>query len=158
MRPTVYIETTVPSYYWDERPELIQRISRTREWWDKERDDYDCFISPLVLDELMAGTYPRKANCLELVRGISQLEITRDVTELADLYRSQKVMPLRPEADAIHVALATFYRIEFLLTWNCVHLANVNKQRHLETINKRLNYATPLLVTPDLLQPWERES
>ena len=51
MKPTVYIETTIPSYYCDHRPALAADIARTREWWDQERADYECFVSLVVLEE-----------------------------------------------------------------------------------------------------------
>ena len=57
MKPTVYIETTIPSYYCDKRSSMAREIARTHEWWDRERADYECFISPVVLDELAAGDY-----------------------------------------------------------------------------------------------------
>jgi len=69
MKPLVYVETTIPSYYCDDRPAVAADIGRTREWWDGEREAYGCFISAVVLDELSSGNYPNKAKCLALVRG-----------------------------------------------------------------------------------------
>ncbi len=155
MKPLVYIETTIPSYYHSTRAELAADIARTREWWDQERGDYDCYVSAVVLDELAAGTSPNQADCLQLVQEFPLLEVTDEVLEIADVYHVQKLMPKPPIRDALHMALASHYRMDFLLTWNCRHLANANKVRHLEVVNTRLGLKVPALVTPDLLRPWE---
>ena len=155
MRPTVYIETTIPSYRCDERPALAGDIARTREWWDVERGDYECFISAVVLDELGAGSYPQQAACLALVEGLPVLAVEPDVLEIAEAYRTRGLMPHDPAADSIHLALASFYTMDYLLTWNCRHLANANKARHVEVLNVQMGLAVPRLVTPDLLRPME---
>ena len=155
MRSTVYIETTIPSYYCDNRVELASDIARTRQWWDEERTDYDCFISEVVLDELSEGDYPTRERCLALVDSISELKITEEIVQIAAVYQSRKMMPLAPSRDALHVAIASYYRLDFLLTWNCRHLANANKTRHLRELNLELGLYVPQLVTPDQLQPWE---
>ena len=156
MRPTVYIETTVPSYYCDERTAHVNEINRTREWWDTERDTYECFISPVVLEELQGGDYPNKQKCLELVGDLPVLLLHPDIRDIARAYRQRALMPLDPAADSVHLAIASYYQMEYLLTWNCKHLANANKVRHLETLNNRLGLSVPILTTPHMLQPWEQ--
>ncbi len=152
MKPLVYIETTIPSYYCDMRPALAADIARTREWWDQERDRYDCYISPVVLDELRQGNYPTKEACLALVAGLPLFEINQEVLDVAAVYQERGLMPRDPVRDAIHVALASCYRVDFLLTWNCKHIANVNKARHMEKLNAQMHLGLPRLVTPHLLQ------
>jgi len=151
----VYIETTIPSYYCDTRRSLEGEIARTRQWWDQERGDYECFISPVVLDELSAGEYSTKAACLALVAKLPLLDVLPEVVDIAEAYRARRLMPKDPAADAVHLALASYYRMEYLLTWNCRHLANANKARHLEALNVQMGLGVPLLVTPHLLQPIE---
>ncbi len=158
MKQAVYIETTIPSYYSDGREELQRDILRTREWWDEERGDYECYSSPVVLEELEAGDYPTRERCVELLEGLPLLEIVPEVLEVARVYQADGLMPTRPAADAIHVALASWYRMDYLLTWNCRHIANANKARHLEAINLRLRLGLPMLVTPHQLQRWETET
>jgi predicted nucleic acid-binding protein len=155
VKPTVYIETTVPSYYADNRPLLARDIERTREWWDRERGAYECFISPVVLDELGEGDYPTRSACQKLVDAIPMLAIAPRIVEIAEIYQTRKVMPKPPVRDALHVAFASYYRMDYLLTWNCRHLANANKMRHLETINLAIGLALPLIVTPLMLLPLE---
>jgi hypothetical protein len=155
VKPTVYIETTIPSYYCDRRTELARDITRTREWWDEERHLYEVFISLAVVDELEHGNYPRKNECLGFVRGLPLLDVTPEVEEIAEAYWTHRLMPRPPVRDALHVAIASFYRLDYLLTWNCTHLANANKAVHLEMLNARLHLGLPRLVTPEQLRPLE---
>ena len=155
MRPTVYIETTVPSYYCDSRPELATDIVRTRRWWDDERQEYECFISEVVVDELTEGDYPNKDRCLTLVKGIPELSINEEIEQITTVYLAHKLMPKTPPRDALHLAIASYYRADFLLTWNCKHLANANKTHRLRELNLEMGLFIPQLVTPNQLQLWE---
>ncbi len=158
MKPLVYIETTIPSYYCDNRPKLAQQIARTQQWWDQERNRYECYVAPVVLDELSAGNHPNRAACLSLVENITLLNLIPEVLEIAEEYQRHRLMPRPPVADALHVALASYYRMDYLLTWNCRHIANVHKARHLQVLNHRMGLSVPQLVTPDYLQLPEDES
>ena len=157
MKPTVYIETTIPSYYCDDRPELTTDITRTRQWWNQERDVYACYLSEAVLSELAEGNYPGQQKCLALVEGIAELVINEEIEQIAVVYQARRLMPREPVRDALHLAIASFYRMDFLLTWNCRHLANANKTRHFRELNSEMGLSIPELVTPYQLQPWEDE-
>jgi hypothetical protein len=157
VRPTVYIETTIPSYYCDSRAEMMHDILRTRQWWDQERGDYECATSLIVFEELDAGDYPGRAECLKLIEPMPLLEVTTEVLELAKVYQAEGLMPRRPAGDAVHVAIASWYRMDYLLTWNCRHIANANKTRRLEAINLKMHLGLPMLVTPHQLQTWEEQ-
>ncbi len=151
MKPTVYIETTIPSYYHTTRETLAVDSERTRTWWDNDRPAYECFTSQITLDELSEGGYLTKAQCLALIRPVPLLEITEAILEIADVYWQHQLMPRLPVRDAFHLAVASFYRMDFLLTWNCHHLANANKMKHLLRVNQLLNLPAPQLVTPPQL-------
>lgn len=155
MNPTVYVETTIPSYYHDARIESARDIERTRQRWDHERSRYECFISGVVLDELSSGAYPTQRAYLELVEALPLLDVIPEVLEIAKAYQAEGLMPRRPAADSVHLALASWYRMDFLLTWNCTRIANASKARRLEAINIRMHLGVPILVTPHQLQPRE---
>jgi hypothetical protein len=104
---------------------------------------------------LTEGDYPEKDACLALVQGIPLLEVTDDDVAIAEVYQASMVMPGPPVRDALHVALACIYRLDYLLTWNCRHIANANKARHLRVVNARLGLATPLIITPHMLRSEE---
>lgn len=151
----MYIETTIPSYYCDNRSDMVRDILRTRQWWDEERGDYECATSLIVVEELGRGEYPGREECLKLVQPLPLLEVTAEILELAKVDQAERLMPRHPAGDALHVAIASWYRMDCLLTWNCRHIANANKTRHLEALNLKMHLGLPMLVTPHQLQTWE---
>ena len=150
MKPTVYIETTIPSFYYETRkdPESQARKSWTEEWWKYHRTRYECFTSLATINELRRGLHPKRQAKVEMVGNLPRLEISDAVQEIVEIYIANTLMPSDQLGDALHLALASYYKIDFLLTWNCVHLANANKQLHIRRINERLRLFTPELVTP----------
>ncbi len=153
----VYIETTVPSFYHEVRsePDMIAKRELTRQWWDHERARYDVFASVAVIEELGEGEYPTKEEALELMRGLPVLPINDEIYEAVETYIDQGVMPSDPRGDALHLALASYHRCHFLLTWNCAHLANANKFEHIRHVNAILGLQTPAIITPEQLLHWE---
>ena len=147
-RPRVYLDSTIPSTYFDERDSSRFEIEVTQRWWREESANYEIWISPATTSELRAGKHPHQAKILELADTLPLLPPDAAVDALAQAYIENLVMPRQHLGDAWHLAYATFHRFEFLLTWNCNHLANANKRRHLETINRRLGFETPQIVTP----------
>jgi hypothetical protein len=76
------------------------------------------------------------------------IAIEREIIEIVKTYIRQKLMPRDPVGDALHLALASYHKCDFLLTWNCTHLANANKFGHIRRINVMLDLFVPMLVTP----------
>ncbi|MSU57381.1 MAG: hypothetical protein EXS35_04245 [Pedosphaera sp.] len=150
-RPRVYLDSTIPSYYFDERPEILNYIQDTRRWWDEESQAYDLWVSQTTLRELSKGKHPHKEKILNLVGKLSVLPEDPKILEITETYIQHKLMPAQLEGDATHLAYAAFFDFKYLLTWNCNHLANANKRRHIEVINNWLGLATPLIVTPQML-------
>ena len=147
-RPRVYLDSTIPSVYCDDRESIRFETEITRRWWDEESAGYEIWVSPATMAELKAGNHPHQASILELVRELPLLPTDDAVDAIAKAYIENLVMPRQHLGDAWHLAYATYHGFDFLLTWNCNHLANANKRRHLETINWRLGFATPPIVTP----------
>lgn len=104
-----------------------------------------------VLTELMRVPFAGRDEALRLLRQTTFLPITESVRGVADVYGRHLVMPRGPVGDAVHLAVACVNEVDYLLTWNCRHLANTNKVRHIQTINNRLGLLTPHLVTPEML-------
>ena len=150
MKQKVYIETSIPSFYNEERtePEAIVRKEWTRKWWNNYRDQYFLVTSPAVLDELSNCKEPKRKRALDLIRELPLLSIESEILEIVQTYIMHKVMPDDPVGDALHLALASFHKCDFLLTWNCKHLANANKFNHIRRVNVMLGLYIPLLVTP----------
>jgi predicted nucleic acid-binding protein len=150
MNRRVYIETTIPSFYHEVRtePEMVARRIWTCEWWDERRAEFEIVTSAAVLKELENGQFPQKTDALALMAEVPLLDIDESIAEIVDAYITRHVMPADPAGDALHLALASYYRCDFLLTWNCRHLANANKFAHIRFINGILGLFVPSLVTP----------
>ena len=154
----IYIETSIPSFYFDTRAavELRARRNWTRRWWDEPFVGDERVTSSVVLEELERAPEPKRTRGLGLIAELSLLPYTDEVAEIVETYHRHKVMPVEASADADHLALATFHRCDMLVTWNCQHIANANKFPHIRRINALLGYETPQLVTPlELLSPDE---
>jgi len=156
MFTSVYIDTTIPSYYVDTRPSLTIHIERTRVWWDAERELYEVYASPFVARELQEGEFPGKAQALALLDGVHWLAPDPSIEDIVEHYMENYLLPNNDDRDAFHLAFASFYKMDYLLTWNCAHLANVNKRQHIAKINQRLGLFVPIIVTPLELLPPER--
>jgi len=147
MKGNVYIETTIPSYYFEERehPQFQRQI--TREWWVNEKENYYLYTSEVVFAELESGEYPHKKEIITLLSDLPRLEVNEEIREIVEIYLNNYLMPKRHIGDAFHLALAFYYKMDYLLTWNCEHLANVNKERHIKIVNERCGLATPHIIT-----------
>jgi len=148
MKKTVYLDTTIPSYLFDDRDTIRNYIDVTRQWWEQERQHFEVWMSEETLSELNRGHYPRKSQILDSVSQLPVLPPHKRIAEIVQVYLDHYLMPKIAEGDTLHLAYASFYKIDFLLTWNCKHLANANKYQHIRIINTRLQLHTPEIVTP----------
>ncbi|WP_347274473.1 hypothetical protein [Candidatus Kuenenia sp.] len=85
---------------------------------------------------------------MEFIKTIARLEPLPEIVEIVKYYIEHSLMPKDVQGDAVHLAYASFYKIDFLLTWNCNHLANANKKQHIRIINATLDLFTPEIITP----------
>jgi predicted nucleic acid-binding protein len=151
-KPKVYLDTTIFSYLVDTRADLQREIERTIEWWENEKQFYEVFSSDFALNELKREKFPNQDRAIKLAEDMADLLIGLEIDAIAKYYIDEFVMPADTQGDAAHLAIASYYNMDYLLTWNCKHLANIKKKRHIETINKRLNLAVPEIITPDVLR------
>lgn len=149
-KPRVYIETTVPNFYYDFRPSraIETRREATRRWWAGAAERYELVTSTFVHAELAAGTSKWVVPRLALLDNVPMLLPTDAVDNIVEVYIRHKLMPAKPPEDAMHLALASYHECDFIVTWNCRHLANPNKAGHIRKVNTRLGLAVPVLVTP----------
>ncbi|MGH9720283.1 MAG: type II toxin-antitoxin system VapC family toxin [Bryobacteraceae bacterium] len=154
MRPTLYLETTIPSY-------LVSRPSRdliiaahqqvTMEWWSTRRSAFDIFVSQLVLDEARAGDSEAAGARLQAIKGLPLLDITGEVGLLLGRMMSSGVIPPKAAADVAHIAIAAAHGLDFLMTWNCVHLANAVIAKAVARVCRDLGFECPVICTPEEL-------
>ena len=150
MKPRVSIETTIPSY-------LAARSSRdlilaahqetTREWWAK-RGEFDLFVSQLVIDECRAGDFQAAAARLLTLVDLPVLEPGAAIDHLVETLLRKVPLPSRAAYDAAHIAYAAVHQLDYLLTWNCRHIANAHFRRRIEAICLDLGHQPPLIATP----------
>jgi hypothetical protein len=149
-KPIAYVETSVISFYNEIRtePSMVSRRDWTRLWWKTGRSKQTFVTSPAVLDELRQGEYPIQEECIRMAYQLPMLPVPPEITEIVEFYIRRQVMPNDPSGDALHLALASFHHCDFLVTWNCHHLANANKFGHIRRVNALLNLFVPTLITP----------
>jgi hypothetical protein len=154
MKPKVYIETTIPSYL-AARPtrDLIVAAHQeiTRQWWLERRDRFDLFISQFVISEAGGGDREAAQERLRLLDGIAILEVSDKVTSLAELLIARSVVPPRAAADAAHIAVAAVHGMDFLMTWNCAHLANAMMVAQIAEACSAAGCTCPVICTPEAL-------
>ena len=147
----IYIETTVVSFYFNVRtePEMVSRQNWTRRWLDRSLQSSDELVTSLAVEnELNGGDFPNKSDMLEMASRFPLLDLSDSVAEAVEAYIANHVMPNDSGGDALHLAAASFHRCDFLVTWNCRHIANANKFGHIRRVNSILGLGNPALVTP----------
>jgi len=154
MKPSVYLETTIPSY-------LVARPSRdivlaghqetTRVFWTERRQEFDLFISSYVIEESSSGEAEMAARRLDSLRGIPLLAETPEADLLALRLIAKLGLPQKAEADAYHIAIAAVHAMDFLLTWNCTHINNLNMFRRIEETCREAGFTPPVIGTPEEL-------
>jgi predicted nucleic acid-binding protein len=154
MNPTVYIETTIVSYLTARQSKDIVRSSHellTHAWWTRSRRHFDLYTSVFTINEASAGDPAAAAERLRALQEIPMLPITSDVAVLAAQLEQALSLPPRARADAPHLAVAAVNRMDFLLTWNCTHLANGMLTARIEKACGAAGFVSPRILTPELL-------
>jgi hypothetical protein len=154
MKPRVYLETTIPSYLtaWPSR-DLVRAAHQqiTRDWWDRRRAEFELYISQVVLRECQAGDATAAAERLKILQDLPLLEQTEEATRLAQALVERVPLPERAAVDALHVAIAAVHGVDYLLTWNCTHIANATLRDPIESVCRENGYEPPAICTPDEL-------
>ena len=150
MEYRVYIETSIPSFYYTLRRDIESRAmqSWTRKWWNEYADQFTLVSSIVTIKELSDGTSEKTQDRINLVKDLEMLSVTIKIDQIAQTYIDRMIMPQDRFGDAHHVALASFYDTDVLLTWNYKHIANLNKIYLIRQINQELGLPTPELATP----------
>jgi predicted nucleic acid-binding protein len=156
----IYIESTIPSYV-VARParDLLQaaRQQLTRDWWDFQREKHELYTSQVVLDEIAFGEKAMAHLRLELMQGVPLLQATEEVKELARKVLASGLLPASADRDAAHIALASAYEMDILLTWNCRHIANAAIQARLRALAKAAGFTLPVICTSEELMENDHE-
>ena len=154
-KAAIYIETSVVSY-------LAARPSRdiivaahqqlTVDWWENQRQQYDLFVSQIVLDEARAGDQQAAERRLAALENLRLLEINEAVIQLAENLVQLHAVPMKAVQDALHIAVACINGTDYLLTWNCKHIANAKMRSKIEQVCREAGYIAPIICTPEELE------
>jgi hypothetical protein len=153
MKPKAYLETTIVSY-------LAAAASRdiviaghqqiTLEWWNR-RDRFELFVSAAVIEEAARGDPVAAARRSALLSGIPVLDLGAEVRDLAEILVSARAVPATALIDAVHIAVAAVNRVDYLLTWNCAHIANAAVRGKIEQACRANGLPAPVICTPEEL-------
>ena len=149
MKLSLYLETSVIGAYLDNGDPF--RRDLTIRWFEHELSEYQVYSSILVQRELERIDEPHRTGYLKIIKPLERLELAEEVAILAEGYISRGIFHRKFLADAIHVALASFHKIDYLVTWNFGHLANVRKQARIRLFNTAAGFFSPVIVTPEFL-------
>jgi hypothetical protein len=151
MKPTVYIETTIPSLLTSRPGKDVQIAAQqiaTREWSEKRRERFELYVSREVLKEVGRGDPEAARQRLEALAECKVLAATDTAESLAARILSAGLIPAQSAADAVHIAYAAAHEMDFLLTWNCRHILNAAIERRLAGVCASMGVALPVLCTP----------
>ncbi|MGH8001527.1 MAG: type II toxin-antitoxin system VapC family toxin [Brasilonema sp.] len=151
MSETVYIETSILGYLTARSTKnliLAANMEITRDWWETRRTAFVLYTSEAVLNEVAQGDAEIAVQRLEILRDFPLLELNHAVQDLAAQFLARSNLPPKANVDAIHIAAATVHGMDYLLTWNCKHIANAQLQGKLAEISLDFGYELPILCTP----------
>lgn len=154
MAETVYIETTIPSLCVARPSELLVEAARqrlTRIWWDEYRGHYDLVCSQTVLDECERGETEMAERRIALLDSIPLLDLSPEVLVVSRELVDRGIIPAKAADDAVHIAVAAVHEIDYLLTWNCRHIANPHNQRRISACLSVYGYRSSVICTPEEL-------
>lgn len=154
--PRVYLETSFVSYLTavprDSRDPIAAAHQQiTIEWWSRRRADFDIVVSQIVIDEAQRGDPAIAKSRLEVLASLPRLLVTDEATALARNILSKGFLPQKAFPDALHIAIATVHQIDYLLTWNCKHIANVEVLPRIADLCEDLGFGLPIICTPEEL-------
>src|ERR1700730_6899020 len=149
---TLYIETSIVSYLRQRASSQVVMAARqllTHQWWDEERSNYELVTSQYVLDEASAGDPVLAAERLQSLDGIPLLPLDPQIGVIANKIVSRAILPPKASIDALHIAMVAHHRIQYLLTWNCKHIANARILPRIHDVLTELACPIPIICTPE---------
>jgi predicted nucleic acid-binding protein len=152
-KPTVYIDSNVLSvlHYDGGSSFALLHKAATRDWWALERPSFQAWTSRVAVLELTEGHYRGQPEAVAEALRLSRLPFTAAVNHCAAALKQAGIVPASHPADALHLAFAVVHRIDYLLTWNHAHLANVEVRRKLPVLCRKRGWRAPVLASPDTI-------
>jgi predicted nucleic acid-binding protein len=151
MKPSVYLETSVISYlasHPSDDPAVAANQQTTQEWWQARADRFDLYISQLVIEEAKVDDEDVAERRMAVLVDLPSLELKWATLDLAEALAESVPIPEQAIEDALHVALATVHGMDYLLTWDREHMADVAIRDRIERICRSQGYEPPTICTP----------
>jgi hypothetical protein len=154
MKARLYLETTIPSYLtaWPSRDLIVAAHQQlTKEWWRTRRESFEIYVSQFVLDEAGAGDADAARERLEVLKPLPLLDVTESVLQLASALLQAGIIPGKAARDAAHIAVSAVHGMDYLMTWNCAHIANAMLVKAIQGICMQNGFSCPVICTPEEL-------
>ncbi len=151
---SIYLDSVVISYYTVRLSSDIMVLSeqlKTKVFWTMAINKYKIFISNLVRYEIAKGDPVASAKRIEAVSGFEVLKTPEEAENLAYKYYKELKIPDKAYNDALHIAIACLHKIDYLITWNFTHIANIDVIQRLEKYNSKNGIHTTKIYTPDYI-------
>jgi len=152
MAESIFIETTIPSYYVARPSRDVVHAARqqlTIAWWTHKRKEFDLYSSELVLTELSRGDQEMAQKRLELLEEARLLDLNDSVNAIAKALVKGGIIPVKAAEDAVHISCAAVHGMDYLLTWNCRHIANPQIRRRIRKCLNECGFEMPIICTPE---------
>lgn len=146
MGESLYLDTSVPSAYYDDREP--EKRDQTREFW-KELKRYEVYVSEVTIGELNRERDIEKRDAkISLLTKFHELKMTRESRGLADIYLAHKIIPRKYRGDALHIAMVTINEIGILVSWNFKHIVKLKTKKEVNAVNISEGYKTIEIICP----------
>ncbi len=154
MKPKVYVESSVISYLTSRlsRDLIVQANQRiTKDWWKNAHRRFDLFVSAVVMREIAAGDKSAAKARIAIAEHLELADLQAEAVVMAKAILEEGALPKKAGEDALHIAVASYARLDYLLTWNCTHIANAEIRKAIEIVARRFNVNCPIICTPQEL-------
>jgi predicted nucleic acid-binding protein len=155
-RLRVYLDTSVPNFLFAQ--DSPEKMEITKDLFDNflKTSIYRTYISPVVIAEIEETKEEEKKERLLAVLSEYPIELLdyleseeKEIQQLAEKYIERKIIPEKKISDAFHIAICVIKGIDYLVSWNYKHLANINKENRIRIVNLELGYRHDLrIITP----------
>lgn len=145
----IYLDTTIPNFVFNPHTPDKQEAAKTL-FEEIETGKFESYISQVVIDEVEDTPEPKRSKMLELLKETEILAITEECEELAEEYIAKKIIPIEKEEDALHIAIATYYEVDALVSYNFEHIVKLKTKREVPVVNMLIGgYKSPDIITPE---------
>jgi len=145
----IYLDTTIPNFVFN--PHTLDKQEAAKRLFEEiKTGKFETYISQVVIDEVEDALEPKRSKMLELLKGTEILSINMECEELAEEYMAKEIIPRENKEDALHIAIATYYELDALVSYNFEHIVKLRTKKEVPVVNMFVGgYKTPDIITPE---------